>query len=305
MGSPEFALPSFQAITKSHHKIIGVVTQPDRPKGRGQILQPTSIKKVAQENQISPIFQPQKLLDYTFIDDLKSLTPDLFVVVAFRILPEEVFSIPPKGTINLHPSLLPKYRGAAPIHWTIINGEKETGATIIQITRKIDSGGIILQKKMPIYDDDTAGSLHDRLSSFGADLLIEAINAIDQGDIFIRKQDDNLATPAPKIDKDTCHISFKQSADKVKNWIHGLSPFPTAYAILNNKNINLFKAKVVDINPIIQEPGRIINIDNGKIHVACQPGVISILELQREGRKRLSSSEFLRGYRLKIGDVFI
>jgi methionyl-tRNA formyltransferase len=305
MGSPDFAIPSFKKIYESHHKIVAIVTQPDRPKGRGLKLQPPAVKRTAESLFITPIIQPIKLNDPQFLTQLKNLKADLYVVVAFRILPEEIFMIPPKGTINLHPSLLPKYRGAAPIHWALISGEKETGVTIIKITREIDAGGILLQRKLMIHDNETAGSLHDRLSVFGAQVLLEAIDLIENEQIQVKAQDDTLATSAPKLNKEICHISFNQPAEKVKNWINGLSPVPAAFAYLDQKVIRFYRAIVIDSKKYNIAPGTVIQIENGEIHISCQPGKIAVIEMQKEGKKRMSSEEFLRGSPLKVGEIFI
>ncbi len=304
MGSPDFAIPSLRKISSSRHRIVGVVTQPDKPRGRGQEMLPTAVKKFALDLNISPILQPVHLKDTEFIRQLSMLKADLFVVVAFRILPMEVFAMPRQGTINLHPSLLPRYRGAAPINWTIINGEKETGITIIKITHDIDAGNILLQEKVPVLVDETAGSLHDRLSEMGADLLLEAIDAIADGKAMLKAQDNTLATPAPKIKREDCHISFRQPAEKVKNRIHGLSPYPAAFASLNNKIIKFYRVRVIDQVSRPAAPGTIIQAGNGEVHVACEPGIVSILELQREGKRVLGTEEFLRGQRVLTGEIF-
>ncbi len=304
MGTPEFAVPSFLKIANSQHRIVGVVSQPDRPRGRGQNIFPTPIKKEAQKLSGIPIFQPEKLSEQNFLEQLKSLQADIFIVVAFRILPELVFTIPPLGTINVHPSLLPKYRGAAPINWTIINGEKETGVTIIKISQQIDGGGMLSQKKVPVLENETAGSLHDRLAGIGADLLLKTVDELANDIATIVLQEDAEATPAPKLTKEMCHVSFDQPAEKVKNWIHGLSPYPGAYALLNGEIIKFYAARIVDEIHRDAPPGKIIKFEKGEIHIACNPGVISILELQKQGKKVLNSSEFLRGFSLKPGDVF-
>ena len=304
MGTPEFAVPSFLKIAKSDHQIIGVVTQPDRPRGRGQTVLPTPIKQQALKLSDVPVFQPEKLSEPGFIEQLKYLQGDIFVVVAFRILPEAVFSIPPYGTVNLHPSLLPKYRGAAPINWTIINGEKETGVTIIKISRQIDGGGMLAQNKVSVLENETAGSLHDRLANIGADLLLQTIDKLANDKITATPQNDAEATPAPKLTKEMCYISFDQPVDKVKNWIHGLSPFPGAYAFLNDEMIKFYEARIADENHRFTPPGKIIKSEKGEIQIACNPGIISILELQKQGKKILKSSEFLRGFKMQPGDVF-
>lgn len=304
MGTPQFALPSLEKIFLSKHKIVGIVTQPDRPKGRGKKYTAPPVKEFALEENIQPIFQPESLKNPAFIQLLENLNADLFVVVAFRILPEVVFSMPPKGTINLHPSLLPKYRGAAPINWAIINGERITGATTIFIRKEIDAGNMILQKEVPIHSDEIAGSLQDRLADIGADLLLESIKKIEIGDIEPIKQDESLVTKAPKLTKEMCRLNFNQSAEQVKNWIHGLSPYPGAYALHNNKTIKFYRAKVISSDKQSKSPGTIINLTKNDLWIACNPGVISIKELQMEGHKQLNIDEFLRGFRFTVGEMF-
>ncbi len=303
MGTPDFALPSLEILHQSHHRIVGIVTQPDRPRGRGQKVLPSPVKQYAQSQGIGPILQPERMKDAQFIEALRALRADLFVVVAFRILPEAVFTMPPRGTINLHPSELPKYRGAAPINWTIINGETETAVTTIFIRKEIDAGNIILQKKQPVYPDDTAGSLHERLARSGADLLLESVNLIAEGKVVPRKQDDQLASPAPKLTKEICHLSFAQPARQVKQWIHGLSPYPGGFTFYRERQLKIFRAEVVDSESHAQQPGQILKADKERIWVACQPGIISLLELQMQGKRRLSVVDFLRGNALPEGEI--
>ena len=249
--------------------------------------------------------QPVNLKDRGFVEALSKISADLYVVVAFRILPEAVFSYPSLGTINLHPSLLPKYRGAAPIHWTIINGEKETGNTIIKISKEIDAGEIILQDKTAILADETAGELHDRLANSGADLLLAALDALQSGHYELKPQNQQLSSPAPKLTKDHSHISFDQPVTAVKNWIHGLSPFPTGFAYYQNERINFFRAKIADSRLVEEAPGTILKSEPEKLQIACAPGIIEILELQKEGKKRLITLEFLRGCKLETGIRFV
>ncbi len=302
LGTPEFAVPSLRVLEASPHSVVGVVTGVDKPRGRGQQLVPTPVKRFALEKNLSPILQPEKLKDPEFIHQLQSLQADLFVVVAFRILPEAVFTIPPLGTINMHPSLLPKYRGAAPIHWTIINGEKETGITIIRINQRVDAGEILLQEKFPVFPEDTAGTLHDRLAEEGGRLLLDVVNRLAEGDITPILQREELATPAPKITREMCHLSFEQSAEQVKNWIHGLSPHPAAFTYYQNDLLKFYRARVVDVHSQVAPPGTIVKAEKGELHIACQPGIVAILELQKAGKKVLNTEAFLRGYRFKVGE---
>jgi methionyl-tRNA formyltransferase len=282
-----------------------VVTQPDKPKGRGKKIFPTPIKAVAQKYNLSPILQPEDLKDHEFISCLSQISADVYVVVAYRILPEVVFLQPAAGTINLHPSLLPKYRGAAPINWTIMAGDKVTGNTIIKISKEIDAGDIILQKRTSIFPDETAGELHDRLATSGAELLLEALDLLQSGEYELNKQNHLLSSPAPKLTKDHCHLSFNKPATAVKNWIHGLSPFPTAFAYYQSERINFFRARVSESTVGNETPGAILQSDPGKLEIACSPGIVEILELQKEGKKRLTAGDFLRGYELKAGFRFL
>jgi methionyl-tRNA formyltransferase len=304
MGSPPFAIPSLEQILSSSHKIAGVVTQPDKVTGRGKRILPTAVKKYALHHHLHPILQPVSLKDKNFIDILQTLSADLFVVVAFRILPAEVFKIPQLGTLNLHPSLLPKYRGAAPLNWTIINGERETGITVIKITEKVDAGGILLQEKRKIFPDETVGSLHDRLSKEGASLLLRAIDQIADGNMTLKIQDEIGVTPAPKISPEMCHLNFNQPVDRLKNWIHGLSPQPGGYAFYHGERIKIFKARTVSEKKSGKLPGTILEMHNHRPLVACQPGTIELLQLQREGKKILPAEEFIKGFNLTIGEKF-
>lgn len=304
MGTPQFAIPSLERIYHSHYGLVAIVTRPDRPKGRGKKVSPPPVKEFAIQNKIIPVFQPISLKEPEFIADLRKLNADVFVVVAFRILPEEVFLMPPKGTINLHPSLLPKYRGAAPINWTIIAGEQITGVTTIFIKKEIDAGNVILQKSVEIFPDETAGSLHDRLAEAGADLLLESLDLISENNIEVTKQDDTLVSKAPKLTKEICHINFNQPAKRVKYWIHGLSPYPGGYAFLNDEMIKFYRAAVIPSENHNKVPGEIVNITLDELWIACDPGIIGILELQLEGHKRMPVKEFLRGRPLRIGEIF-
>jgi methionyl-tRNA formyltransferase len=304
MGTPDFAVPFLQKIYSSHHQIIGIVTQPDKPQGRGRRFIPSPVKKFALEKHIDKIWQPLILKDENFIRDLRKLNADIFIVVAFRILPEAVFLLPPLGTINVHPSVLPRYRGAAPINWAIINGERETGISIIKITSKVDAGGILLQKKIPVYEDETAGHLHDRLAELGSELLVTVLDQIQRDKIIISPQNDDLATPAPKLQKQDCHIWFNHPAEVVKNHIHGLSPFPTAFTYLKGERINVYRARVVSHNEKGLNPGTVIKSDKKELWIACSPGILSLLEVQKEGKKRMEISEFLRGFSIMPGDLF-
>ncbi len=302
MGTPEFAVPSLTIIARSSHSIVGVVTQPDRPRGRGQKRQPPPIKMAALELGLSPILQPERLGDPQFIAQLTQLNADLFVVVAFRILPESVFTIPPLGTINLHPSLLPRYRGAAPIHWAVIQGETTTGVTTIFIRKEVDAGNIILQKSVPIREGETAGELHDRLATIGAELLLETINRIATGTVPSPKpQDPRLVTHAPKLTREIAQLNFQQPAHRVQQWILGLSPYPGAYTYWRDKQLKIYRARALD-EAVTADPGTIVQLLEDGLVVACQPGKIVFTEVQLEGKKRMSAGAFIRGYRPRVGE---
>lgn len=302
MGTPDFAIPSLKKLNQSHHKIVAVVTGEDKPAGRGQKLRETPVKMAARELGI-PIITPKKLNDEQFVLQLKRLEADLFVVVAFRILPVSVFTIPPKGTINLHASLLPKYRGAAPINWAIINGETETGVTTFFIEEKVDTGEWIFQEKVPIGAEETAGDLHDKLAVVGADLLLKTVNAIEEGKAPRIKQTGE-ATTAPKLTRDVCHLNWSQPAKVVHNYIRGLSPYPRAFSYLNGEEIKLLRSKISNGEnfPGNFEPGQIVHVGKEDFVVACGDGFLKILEIQPPNRRSMTVAEYLRGYELKIGD---
>ncbi len=233
MGTPDFAIPSLKAIYQSKYDLIAVVTTPDKERGRGQKVTFTPVKQFAVENNI-PVYQPEKLKgNDEFVNQMKELQPDLFVVVAFRILPKEIFEIPKYGSFNLHASLLPKYRGAAPIQWAIIKGETETGLTTFKLAEKVDTGNIYLQVKVPIHPEDNFGTLHDRLSELGADVIMQTISLIESGNYQLLPQDDSLASPAPKITKEICKIDWNKPAEEIHNLVRGLSPYPAAFFIHN------------------------------------------------------------------------
>lgn len=242
-GTPEFAIPSLSAIQKSKHELIAVVTVPDSEKGRGLKVQYSPVKKFAFENNIE-VIQPELLRDESLVNKLNSLLPDLFVVVAFKILPKEIFELPKYGSFNLHASLLPKYRGAAPIQWALMNGEKETGVTTFKLAEKVDTGNIYLKKKIIISDNDNFGTLHDKLADLGAEAVLETINKIESGDVELIPQNNDETTPAPKILKHHCEIDWNKSAIKIHNQIRALSPYPGAFCKFDNKILKIFSSEV-------------------------------------------------------------
>lgn len=293
MGTPDFAIPSLKTLLKSNHKILAVVTQPDKERGRGLKVSFTPVKQFAIENNIS-VYQPEKLKgNIEFVKQMKSLIPDLFVVVAFRILPKEIFNIPKYGSFNLHGSNLPKYRGAAPIQWALINGETETGLTTFKLAEKVDTGNIYLQEKVKINPDDNFETLHDRMSLLGAKLVLDTVELIESDNYKLKQQDDSLASPAPKITKETCLIDWNKSAEKINNLVRGLSPYPGAYFNFNEKVIKIFKTEIVKDFKL--KPLEIYQTKTELI-IGCGVDAIKILEIQQEGKKRMGIGEFLRGF---------
>lgn len=301
MGTPDFAIPSLQILIESRHKVKAVVTAPDKERGRGQKVSFTPIKEFALQNNI-PVLQPEKLKNNPmFVDELKKYNADLFVVVAFKILPKEVFNIPTKGSFNLHASLLPKYRGAAPIQWALINGETETGVTTFKLEEQVDTGNIYLQKKTIINPEDNFESLHDKLSELGAEAVLQTVDMIVQKDSYgeagkfeLNKQIDSLATPAPKITKEICQIDWNKSANEIHNLVRGLSPQPAAFFNYNEKVIKIYKTEVMNRSDL--KPFQIEQTKKDLI-IGCGKNSLQILELQQEGRKRMTTEEFLRGFR--------
>ncbi len=300
MGTPEFAVASLDMLNQAGYDIVSVVTTPDKPAGRGKKLRSSAVKLYAVENSIS-ILQPVKLRDPIFIEQLEQLKPDIFVVVAFRMLPEVVWSIPSIGTFNLHASLLPDYRGAAPINWVLINGETRTGVTTFMIDKQIDTGNILLQREVEVPFEWNAGDLHDTLMKVGAELVLETVKGLEEQKLHPVPQDDSLFLhPAPKIFKEDCRINWERSARHIYNHIRGLSPYPVAWTMLEDKMVKLFKAQ---IGTVIEDevPGHIeIASNQSFIKVATLDRWIEIEELQMEGKRRMHTHDFLQGYKEKL-----
>ncbi|HMG66640.1 MAG TPA: methionyl-tRNA formyltransferase [Chitinophagaceae bacterium] len=302
MGTPEFAVPGLDAILRAGFNIVGVITAPDKPSGRGMKVHESAIKKYALEKGLK-ILQPEKLKAPEFLEELRSLNADMQVVVAFRMLPEIVWNMPPKGTINLHASLLPQYRGAAPINWVIINGEKETGATTFKLQHEIDTGNILLQEKIPISEDETAGELHDRMMEVGAHLLVKTLEGVFDGSLQETSQasahgQDSALKHAPKIHTETCRIDWNKSVDEIYNLIRGLSPYPAAFTELGDKMMKVFKSKK-EINIPGPGAGKWETDRRTYLKFACRDGYIHLTEIQLEGKKRMNIEEFLRGFRFE------
>lgn len=295
MGTPEFAVPSLDILVKNGYEVVGVITATDKYGGRGkkQLIE-SAVKKYAVAKGI-PVLQPKNLKAPEFIEALKSLNANLQVVVAFRMLPEVVWNMPELGTFNLHGSLLPKYRGAAPINWAVINGEKETGVTTFFLKHKIDTGDMIFQESIPIYENDTAGDVHDRMMELGAQVVLKTINAIESGNYELQQQDDSLASKAPKIFHDTCKIDFDQPTQKVHDFIRGLSPYPAAWTTLDGKTLKVLKTtKVLEDHDLL--PGTFVSDNKKVLKISTRDGFIRIHELQLQGRRRMKIVDFLNGY---------
>lgn len=299
MGTPEFAVASLDALVKAGCNIAGVVTAPDKPAGRGMKLTESAVKKYAVENGLK-VLQPEKLKNPEFLAALKSLNADLQIVVAFRMLPEIVWNMPPLGTINVHGSLLPQYRGAAPINWAVINGEKETGVTTFKLKHEIDTGDILLQESLPIGEDETAGEVHDRMKEIGAKVLVETVKGLAENRIAEQPQTLNLQPStlhhAPKIHTDTCIIHWDRPVESVHNLIRGLSPYPGAFTTLNEKILKVFRSKKEITYPKSTE-GDYETDGRTYLKFACADGYLHLLEVQLEGKKRMSIDDFLKGYR--------
>lgn len=292
MGTPEFAVPSLDILVKNKYNVVAVITAPDKPAGRGQKLVESDVKKFALEHNL-PVLQPTNLKDPDFIAELKTLNADLQIVVAFRMLPEIVWNMPPKGTFNLHGSLLPQYRGAAPINWAIINGETETGVTTFFLKHEIDTGNVIMQAKEAISETDNVGSVYDRLMYKGADLVLKTVQAIENNKYTLTPQivDESSIKHAPKIFKETCKIDTQKTAIENHNLVRGLSPYPGAYFVFNDKSYKVFTTQVVE-----KQISKEIDTDNKTfLYLKCSDYVLSILEIQPEGKKRMLIQDFLRG----------
>ncbi|MCX8019928.1 MAG: methionyl-tRNA formyltransferase [Chitinophagaceae bacterium] len=309
MGTPDFAVASLDALVKEGCTIAGVITAPDKPAGRGLKPAESPVKKYAVEHGLTCL-QPEKLKDPFFLDELRSLRADLQVVVAFRMLPEAVWSMPPMGTINLHASLLPQYRGAAPIQWAIINGEEETGLTTFRLKHEIDTGDILLQEKIRISKNETAGELYERMKRAGAALLLKTIKQLAEGKITPMPQalltENVVLKTAPKITNEMCRINFNKTAKEVHNLVRGLSPVPGAFTLLNGKIIKIYKTELKqdqeNLSPL-KKPGAFLTDGKTYLAFACADSYLFVKEIQAEGRKKMSVEDFLRGFRFRENDL--
>ncbi|WP_026953843.1 methionyl-tRNA formyltransferase [Algoriphagus vanfongensis] len=296
MGTPEFAVPSLDQLVANNWNVVAVITAPDKPKGRGQKLIPSPVKEAALKHEI-PVLQPTNLKSPEFLEELRSYQADLQIVVAFRMLPEVVWAMPSLGTFNLHASLLPNYRGAAPINWAIINGEKETGVTTFFLKHEIDTGSIIYQEKVPILPEENLGDIYEKLMELGSRLVVKTVEDIAEGNVQALPQDESKAIHhAPKIFKETGKINWENSAESIHNLIRGLSPYPAAWTELEGKICKIYQSKVVptDLSSI---PGKTYTDEKSYLRIGTSSGQLEILELQLEGKKRMKTVDFLRGYK--------
>lgn len=299
LGTPEFAVESLRTLVENQCEVVAVVTAPDKPAGRGQQLQQSPVKQYAVSVGL-PVLQPEKLKNPEFLEELKSYQADLQVIVAFRMLPEVVWNMPPKGTFNLHASLLPQYRGAAPINWALMNGETETGVTTFFLQHEIDTGPLIFQEKEPITEDDTVGLVYERLMKRGGQLVLKTVRAIEAGEYpQIPQPEVEAIKMAPKIFKETCQINWQQSAASVRNHIRGLSPYPAAWTTLLGKNCKVYRASFAE-QMDAAEPGSYRTDHKTYLQFRCSDGWLAIDELQLEGKKRMGIEEFLRGMQGKL-----
>ncbi|MBD5134877.1 MAG: methionyl-tRNA formyltransferase [Lachnospiraceae bacterium] len=301
MGTPDFAVPVLEALCDAGHEVAAVVTQPDKPRGRGKEMQYTPVKESALERGIE-VYQPVKVKDEAFVQILKEINPDVIVVVAFgQILPSTILHMPKYGCINVHASLLPKYRGAAPIQWVIIDGEKETGITTMQMDEGLDTGDMMLKAVISIDEKETGGSLHDKLAGIGGTLIVDTLKQVEEGSIVLEKQDDSKSNYAKMLNKKLGRIDFEKSAEEIERLIRGLNPWPSAYTSLNGKTLKIWDADVRKEKTDIP-PGEIIEVTNDEILVSTGDGILIINELQLEGKKRMDTESFLRGYKVEKGE---
>ncbi len=303
MGNPAFAVPSLEILTKSRHEVLGIVSNPPKPVGRRRNMMYTAVGEYAHQREMA-LLEPVSFHNETIISQLNSFKADVFVVVAYRVLPKLIFAIPKFGSINLHASLLPDYRGAAPIQWALMNGEKYTGVTTFIINQKVDTGDIFLQKKIKIHDSDDFGSLSEKLSWIGADLIIATLELLEKGKIEPIRQNEDLVKRAPKISKDMAEINWNWPASKIHNWVRGLSPNIGMSSTWNGKRLRLFKTSVIDRvgNGI---PGTVQKRFKNELIISTGEGCLSIIEIQQDGKRRLPIAEFLRGHSISDGDSFI
>lgn len=302
MGTPDFAVPCLEVL-QAKTEILAVITQPDRPKGRGHNLQASPVKQKALEYNL-PVLQPEKIKTEEFTAELEKLQPDLIVVVAFgQILSQRILDIPPLGCVNVHASLLPRYRGAAPIHWSIINGEKETGVTTMLMDAGLDTGDMLLKDKVAITEEMTTEELHDQLMAMGGKLLAETIDGLANGTITPEKQDDSISNYAGMLNKETGHIDWRKSAREIHNLIRGLNSWPVAWSMKDGKNYKFWRTKVENSNSD-KVPGTVVELRKNSFCIATGEGLLEVLEIQPPSKKRMSAGDLLRGHGVAVGDIF-
>lgn len=302
MGTPDFAVGTLEELVKSRHEIAGVVTQPDKPKGRGKAMQFPPVKEVAVRENL-PVYQPRRVRDPEFIKILKEINPDVIVVVAFgQIIPQEIIDLPKYGCINVHGSLLPKYRGAAPIQWAVIDGEKESGVTTMQMDAGLDTGDMLLKTVVPLEKEETGGSLFEKLSKAGADLLLETLEKLEEGGIVPEKQGESPTPYAKMLTKEMGDLDWNKEAVLLEQLIRGLNPWPSAYTHLNGKTLKIWSAQVEE-RDTEEKPGTVVEVNKKELKVQTGKGILSLKEVQIEGKKRMEIDAFLRGNTVKEGTV--
>ncbi len=304
MGTPDFAVTPLRALIEAEYVPVAVVTSPDRKGGRGQAIRSSAVKQVAQSEGIQ-VMEPESLSDVSFVDELRSLDPDIIVVVAFRILPPEVYALARKGAFNLHASLLPAFRGAAPIQRALMAGVEQTGVTTFFLKPKVDTGDMILQKRIDVGPNESGGDLHDRLAALGAEAVVETVRRIETGTADSIPQDDAIASSAPKVFKDDMRVGWREPAKQVHNHIRALSPYPAAWTTHNGESLKILRSQMLnDLTSADAAPGAVVNVDN-RIVVACGEGAVDILEIQRGGRRPMNAADFLNGYAMSAGDIWV
>lgn len=300
MGTPDFAVAPLEALIRAGHQVTAVVTQPDKQRGRGKEIQMTPVKECALKHNI-PVFQPIKIREKEAVDRLREYPADIFVIAAFgQLLSEEILKMPPLGCVNIHASLLPAYRGAAPIQWVILNGEKETGVTIMQMEKGLDTGDMLLKKAIPIEPKETGESLHDKLMEVGAELIVEALPLIESGKIIPEKQEDSKSSYASRLNKEMGHIDWNKDAEELERLVRGLNSWPSAYTSYRGKTLKIWEADVIG-QQSGKLPGEITQVGKDFVDVACGKDTLRIYSLQLEGKKRMAVKDFLLGYEIKQG----
>lgn len=302
MGTPDIAVPTLKALIQSKHNVVGVVTQPDKPKGRGKAIGCSPVKETALQYDL-PIYQPVKVREESFVETIKEIAPDVIIVIAFgQIIPKSILDLPKYGCINIHASLLPKYRGAAPIQWAIIEGETKTGLTTMCMEEGLDTGDMLLKEEVDIAGDETGGSLHDKLAQLGGSLILKTLDAVENGTMVRIKQDDSQSTYVSMLDKKMGYIDFSKSAEEIERLIRGLNPWPSAYTCLDGKTLKIWKADVLK-EERAGETGEIVEVRKDAVLIKTGMGTLALKEVQLEGKKRMETEAFLRGYDIHVGTI--